>query len=151
MPVSPEATPQRQQSPRIYAFSRPRCGSTAGRCRDPAGMHPVPVGLDLMQPFCPFRRLVNQLHQLRFDPSGQPTRFAVRLFSPRFHHASCARDRAYLHGRNVRLFKVFDLRDVLRGMGKLKGNALAMPARGEMPTLDDSHLMRHLGRVRDHA
>jgi len=40
---------------------------------------------------------------------------------------------------------VFDLRDVLRRMGKLKGNALAMPARGEMPTLDDSHLMRHLG------
>jgi hypothetical protein len=47
--------------------------------------------------------------------------------------------------RRVRLLKVIDLADMLRGMRELEVDALAMPAGRETPVLDDSHLVRHVG------
>jgi hypothetical protein len=34
------------------------------------GMHPIAVEFDFMEPNRPFRRLVDELGELRFDPTG---------------------------------------------------------------------------------
>jgi hypothetical protein len=34
-------------------------------------MHPVTVEFDFVQPLRPFRRLVDQFGELRFDPTGE--------------------------------------------------------------------------------
>jgi hypothetical protein len=47
---------------------QPRAGQESDPAPVEAGMHPIPVELDLVQPLRPFRRRVDQFGELRFDP-----------------------------------------------------------------------------------
>jgi hypothetical protein len=52
------------------------------------GMHPVPVELDFVQPCGPFRRLVDQFGELRFDPVRRRSRRGASATRERTRHVS---------------------------------------------------------------
>ena len=54
----------------------PGAGQQPDRAPVQPGMDAVPIELELVQPFPAFRRLINQLSELRFDPTGERRRFS---------------------------------------------------------------------------
>ena len=50
---------------------KPGAGQQADRAPVQAGMHPVAVEFDFVEPVWPVRRLVHQPGELRFDPAGE--------------------------------------------------------------------------------
>jgi hypothetical protein len=62
-------------------------------------MHPVAVEFEFMEPFRPFRRLVDQSGELRFDPTRQRRRFSVLPSLKRSRHQSASHQQPYLTAR----------------------------------------------------
>jgi len=50
------------------------------------GMHPVAVEFDFVKPLRPFRRLVDEFGELRFDPAGERRRFGAPASGERSCH-----------------------------------------------------------------
>jgi hypothetical protein len=49
----------------------PGAGQKPDRAAIQAGMHPVAVEFDFVEPLRPIRRLVDESGELRFDPAGE--------------------------------------------------------------------------------
>jgi hypothetical protein len=62
-------------------------------------MHAVAVELELVQPFRSLRRLVDQLGELRLDPTRQRRRFSALPSRERSHHQSTSHQKPYLTAR----------------------------------------------------
>jgi hypothetical protein len=64
----------------------PGVGQQPDRAPVQVGMHPVAVEFDFVEPSRPFRWVVDQLDELRFDPIRQRRRFGSRPSCERSWH-----------------------------------------------------------------
>ena len=103
-------------------------------------MHAIAVEFDFVEPLVSVRRCVDQLRKLRRDPFRQGSGAASTRYRPR-HAGSGNR----LLRRRMRLLEMVDLADMLRRMGELEADALAMPAGRKPAALDHRDLVRHVG------
>ena len=55
----------------------PGAGQEPDRATVQPGMHPIAVEFDFVEPLRPFRRLVDEFGELRFDPTGERRRFGA--------------------------------------------------------------------------
>jgi hypothetical protein len=62
-------------------------GQQPDRAAIQPGVHPVATEFDFMEPFRPFRRLVDQSGELRFNPNRQRRRLGASPFRERSRHA----------------------------------------------------------------
>jgi hypothetical protein len=60
-----------------YLAVQPGARQQPDRAAVQPGMHPVSVEFEFVQPLRPFRRLVDQFGELRFDPGRQRRRFGA--------------------------------------------------------------------------